>query len=190
MTVISFRAHSRGNCAAGPCAVALIVIAREAMRASAGSRRPSRNLGQAKVLTVIEPLLIVGSKAGSQKVVNRGEDVECEPGARHDDRPAMIVKRKSVSPGFGLIGTACLHASGHDDEADKRVRRKRRVRATMLQLGHGGSLGGSPAAVGLPFGGAFAGELGPTQGQKTPAAALAAVTGPPRSPTPAQPRRW
>src|ERR1700704_3935742 len=103
MTVTSFRAHSWANCPTCPCALALIVIAREATRASAGSRRRSRNLGQAKVLTTIDPLLVVGSNAGSYKVVNRGDDVECEPGARHDDCPSMIVRRRSVSPDFGFI---------------------------------------------------------------------------------------
>src|SRR5947209_14221680 len=101
MTVISFRAHSRANCTACPCAIALTVIAREATRASAGSRRRSRNLGQAKVvLTTIDPLLVVGSIAGSYKVVNHGHGVECEPGARHDDCPSMIVMRRGVSLDF------------------------------------------------------------------------------------------
>jgi hypothetical protein len=63
----------------------------------------SRNLGQAKVLTAIDPLLVVGSIAESQKLVNRGDDVECEPGARHDDCPAMIVKRSGVPPDFARI---------------------------------------------------------------------------------------
>src|SRR5258705_4371751 len=104
MTVVSFSAHSWANCPTCPCAVALIVIAREAPRATAGSTRRSRNLGQAKVvLTTIDPLLVVGSIAGSYKVVNRGDDVECKPGARHDDCPSMIVRRKCVSPDFRLI---------------------------------------------------------------------------------------
>ncbi len=32
-----------------------------------------------------------------------GDDAECEPGARHDDCPSMIVGRIGVSPDFGLI---------------------------------------------------------------------------------------
>src|SRR4030081_2125593 len=104
MTVTSFSAHSRANCTACSCAIALIVIAREATRVSTGSRRRSRDLGQAKVLTTIDPLLVVGSIAGSYKVVNRSDDVECEPSARHDDCPAMIVGRGGVSPGFAPIG--------------------------------------------------------------------------------------
>jgi hypothetical protein len=32
-----------------------------------------------------------------------GEDIECEPGARHDDCPAMIVRWRGVLPDFALI---------------------------------------------------------------------------------------
>src|SRR5882757_6901281 len=104
MTVISFRAHSRASCPADPGATAPIVVARQATRASAGSRRRCRDLGPATVLTTIDPLLVVGSIAGSYEGVNRGDGVECEPGARHDDCPAMIVSRIGVSPDFAVIG--------------------------------------------------------------------------------------
>ena len=36
-------------------------------------------------------------------MMDGGDDVECEPGARHDNCPFMIVRRKGVSPDFGLI---------------------------------------------------------------------------------------
>jgi hypothetical protein len=62
--VVSFSAHSRANCPACPCAIALIVIAREAPRATAGSTRRFPNLGQAKVLTTIDPLLLVVGSRG------------------------------------------------------------------------------------------------------------------------------
>src|SRR6266851_334310 len=106
MTVTSFRAHSRANGPVCHCAIALIVIAREVTRASAGSRRRCRELGKAKVLTTIDSLLVVGSIARSHKVVNRGDDVEREPGARHDDwtdaAPSMIARRIGVSSDFAL----------------------------------------------------------------------------------------
>jgi hypothetical protein len=38
--------------------------------------------------------------------VKRGDDVECEPGARDDDEPSMIVRLISVCPGFALIDLA------------------------------------------------------------------------------------
>jgi hypothetical protein len=37
-------------------------------------------------------------------MMDGGDDVEYEPGARHDNRPSMIVRRKGVSADFGLIG--------------------------------------------------------------------------------------
>jgi len=43
------------------------------------------------------------SIAGSYEMMDGGDDEECEPGARHDDCPSMIVRRKGVSPDFGLI---------------------------------------------------------------------------------------
>src|SRR5712692_8302157 len=104
MTVTSFRAHSRANGPACACAIAPIVIAKEATRVSAGSRRRSRHLDQTKVLTTIDSLLVMGSIAGSYKGVDRGDDVECEPGARHDDDPAMIVRRRCALPDVALIG--------------------------------------------------------------------------------------
>jgi hypothetical protein len=55
------------------------------------------------------------SIAGSHERVDGGDDVECEPGARHDDCCSVIVWRKGVSPDFGLIGfgdiTAVLNRS-------------------------------------------------------------------------------
>ena len=43
------------------------------------------------------------SIAGSYQMMDGGDDVQCEPSARHDDRPLMIVRRKGVSPDFGLF---------------------------------------------------------------------------------------
>ena len=43
------------------------------------------------------------SIAGGYQMMDGGDDVECEPSARHDDRPSMIVRRKGVSPDFGLL---------------------------------------------------------------------------------------
>ena len=43
------------------------------------------------------------SVAGSYEIMDGGDDAECEPGARHDDCPSMIVGRIGVSPDFGLI---------------------------------------------------------------------------------------
>jgi hypothetical protein len=50
-------------------------------------------------VTVVPAILI----AGSYEMMEGGEDVECEPGARQDDCPSMIVRRKGISPDFGLI---------------------------------------------------------------------------------------
>jgi hypothetical protein len=36
-------------------------------------------------------------------MMDGGDDAECEPGARHDDCSSLIVRRKNVSPDFGLI---------------------------------------------------------------------------------------
>src|SRR5262245_31994376 len=73
MTAVSFNAHSGANCPICPCAIALIVIAREATRASAGTRR-SPNLGQAKVLTTIDPLLIVDTSSWSSRCLTMLRD--------------------------------------------------------------------------------------------------------------------
>src|SRR5712691_8694957 len=110
MTVTSFRAHSRANGPVCHCATALMVIAREATRASAGSRRRSRSLGKAKVLTTIDPLLVVGSIAGSYKAVNRGDDVEREPGARHDD---WTDAAPSIDRWIGVSSDFALSEFGH-----------------------------------------------------------------------------
>src|SRR5882757_5926845 len=110
MTVVSFSAHSRANCPACPCAIPLIVMAREAPRASAGSTRRSRNLAQAKVLTVIDLSPASISIAGSYNVVDGGDDVECEPAARHDDEPSRVVRQISVWPDFRLIDFADVMA--------------------------------------------------------------------------------
>jgi hypothetical protein len=45
----------------------------------------------------------LSSIAGSYKVVDGGDGVECEPSAPHDDKPSMIVRPISVWPDFGLI---------------------------------------------------------------------------------------
>ena len=36
-------------------------------------------------------------------MMDSGDDVECEPGARHDDDTSMIVRWISVSSDFALI---------------------------------------------------------------------------------------
>jgi hypothetical protein len=43
------------------------------------------------------------SIADRYEMMDSRDDVECEPGARHDDGPSMIVRRKAVSPDLGLI---------------------------------------------------------------------------------------
>ncbi len=43
-----------------------------------------------------------------------GGDVECEPGARHDDDPRRIVGGGGVSPDFALIEFAVASARSHN----------------------------------------------------------------------------
>ena len=43
-----------------------------------------------------------------------GGDVECEPGARHDDDPCRIVGGGGVSPDFALIEFAIASARSHN----------------------------------------------------------------------------
>jgi hypothetical protein len=48
-------------------------------------------------------LLASISIADRYEMMDSRDDVECEPDARHDDCPSMIVRRKAVSPDPGLI---------------------------------------------------------------------------------------
>lgn len=43
------------------------------------------------------------SIAAGNEMMDSRDEVECEPGTRHDDRSPMIVRRNAVLPGPGLV---------------------------------------------------------------------------------------
>src|SRR5712671_4487611 len=43
------------------------------------------------------------SIAARNEMMDGQDDVECEPGARHDDYPSMIVRRQAVLPDLALV---------------------------------------------------------------------------------------
>ena len=45
----------------------------------------------------------ISTSAGNQ-MMDSHDEIECEPGTRHDNRSPMIIRRNVVLPGRGLVG--------------------------------------------------------------------------------------